>query len=255
MKLSALVVDDSGPAGPVGRELYRTRPDLWVRGTVRCLAEALRFVQTAAPDFVYLPWEAASEMQPEALNFLTMRTRLVFVTAYGSHFMHSMRPEAGIVPETAFGPDGAFPALDFAVPPVTPGGGGIQKRPEPACDQTADSVPIAAVRPVTAQGQTEVVPLDDILWIEAAQNYSKVYRRNAGPDILYHRSMAAWEKVLPGCVFQRLSRSVIIRLGSMRSLTSCGRTSAFVSFNGSPKQLRLGRAAAFRLKAFLRRNS
>lgn len=250
---SALIVDDTGPDGAVRREVSRAQPALEVQGTVRSLREAMHRVAVSPPDFVYLRWEAAVEMQPEALNFLTLRTRLVFVTAYGSHMVQPVPSADKKVRKpgdwslsghgngfAAPGPAKASAVSGLVAPPVL--------APPDAGGATAQ----AAIRPVNAPEQIDLVPLEDILWIEAAQNYTKVCRRNAGADFLYHRTMAAWQKTLPAVLFQRLSRSVIVRLDSMRSLTTCGKNSAYVSFRNSSKQLRLGRTAAYRLKASVR---
>jgi hypothetical protein len=246
--ISALIVDEAGSDGPVRQELTRTQPTLLVRGTVRSLREAIRHVETSPPDYVYLRWEAAADLRPEALNFLTLRTRLVFVTAYGSHLIHSVqsgpepRPDAGARLSPQSGMSRADSPEISALPDTS----------ETAKSSAATAASTLAARPVNVPGHTEMISLEDILWIEAAQNYSKVYRRNSGHDLLYHRTMSAWESALPDAHFRRLSRSVIIGLSSMRSLASCGRNGACVSFAGSAKQLRLGRAPASRLKSWIR---
>ncbi|MES2707026.1 MAG: LytTR family transcriptional regulator DNA-binding domain-containing protein [Verrucomicrobiota bacterium] len=232
--LSVLLVHDADPDGLMRRQLAINHPRLRIAGMAASVVEAVEFLKTEIPDFVYLSWEMAGGLKAEVLNFLILHTRVVFVTAYGCHLAHALQPGTGQ--------------------------GGRKKTLESAAllgqSQSGDSGTAAAareaVRRVLHPGLTDIVPLDEILWIEAAQNYSKVYRREDGQDILFHKSMGAWESILPSHAFRRLSRSVIIRVTGIRKLTYSGRDDTYVDFTGSEKQLRLGRAAALRLRAFFR---
>ncbi|MDB6134049.1 MAG: hypothetical protein JWM59_2292 [Verrucomicrobiales bacterium] len=236
---SVLLVDDAAPDEGIGRELLKNQPDLRILGTAANVSDALDFVGSRSPDFVYVRWEMAGKLEAAALNFLTTRSRVVFVTPFGSHLVHTMQsgpPEPDRMAEPPFK---AFSNPEFPVPSSN---GHSQ----------ITTAALEAVRRVDSHGRTEIVPIDKILWIEAAQNYTKVQKMGDSPGTLFHRSMVAWERILPSYAFLRLSRSVIVHVPSIEILTCKGRDSTTVSFTGSKRQLRLGRTAALRLKAWFR---
>lgn len=97
---------------------------------------------------------------------------------------------------------------------------------------------------------TEIVAVARIVWIESLENYSRV-QLSGGVRLVLKRSLAVWEEMLPAGFFQRLGRSLIIQEGRIRSASWKGR-SAHVVFDGVPKPLVVGRAAADRLRKLLK---
>ena len=97
-----------------------------------------------------------------------------------------------------------------------------------------------------------MVQPDQILWIEAEQNYSKVHTRSPDHSVLFLRTMTGWEEDLPSSDFHRISRSLIIRTDHIKTLSWRGRDETKVSFHESAKILSLGRTAAARLRAHLK---
>jgi len=101
-------------------------------------------------------------------------------------------------------------------------------------------------------GQIERIPLDDILWIESFQNYTRVYLANAVKPSLCRQTMAAWEALLPADLFVRTGRTEIIHSARIRAVRWNSRAETSVSFNTSTWSLQLGRASALRLKASMK---
>ena len=89
--------------------------------------------------------------------------------------------------------------------------------------------------------------LADILWIEAAENYSRVYRA-VEPVLFVRQSLARWEELLPADAFLRVSRSVILRLDRIEGIRWNWQQGTQLSFVGSDARLTIGRSAARRLK-------
>ena len=101
-------------------------------------------------------------------------------------------------------------------------------------------------------GQIERIPLDEILWIEAFQNYTRVYLANAEKPSLCRQTMAAWEALLPADLFLRVGRTEIIHSALIRAVRWTSRAETAVSFNNSGWLLQLGRASALRLKTHMK---
>jgi two-component system LytT family response regulator len=97
----------------------------------------------------------------------------------------------------------------------------------------------------------DLVPVSDIVWIEALQNYSRLQLVDRKPVIL-KRTLTEWESLLPAEHFGRISRSVIIQLTRLRSSQWQSRDETLLAFDGIEERLPIGRSAAARLKELFR---
>jgi two-component system, LytTR family, response regulator len=97
----------------------------------------------------------------------------------------------------------------------------------------------------------DLVPVSDIVWIEALQNYSRLQLVGRKPVIL-KRTLTEWESLLPAEHFGRISRSVIIQLTRLRSSQWQSRDETLLAFDGIEEKLPIGRSAAARLKELFR---
>ena len=95
------------------------------------------------------------------------------------------------------------------------------------------------------------MPVSDIVWIEALQNYSRLQLVDRKPVIL-KRTLTEWESLLPAEHFGRISRSVIIQLSRLRSSQWQSRDETLLAFDGIEERLPIGRSAAARLKELFR---
>lgn len=113
-----------------------------------------------------------------------------------------------------------------------------------------DHVPIPS-QVAGRRKDTVLVPVSDVIWIESLQNYSIVQlpgreRRQV------KRTLTEWASLLPQQEFIRIGRSVLIQFAKLRTITSPCRNEVLVYFHGVEQPLRVGRAAASKLKATLR---
>lgn len=99
---------------------------------------------------------------------------------------------------------------------------------------------------VRSSGKTELVDVDDIDWIEAAENYVQLHVGKA--THLLHVTMAAIEKTLDPAVFLRVHRSIIVRVDRIKALepTSHGE---YVITLSTGAAVRSGRTYADKLRA------
>jgi DNA-binding LytR/AlgR family response regulator len=94
------------------------------------------------------------------------------------------------------------------------------------------------------------VPLEDILWIQAARNETRV-RLVGGQDLLVRQTMVEWLRSLPNTTFLQVDRSFLVHTRRIRHV-QVGSRGAKVTFDGEPELLVLGRPAASRLRASLK---
>lgn len=245
---TALIVDDEPLARTLMVEQLRAHPEIEVIGGVGNVVAATTFVRHTPPDLVFLDLDMPGRFGLELIAELAATTRVIIVTASEEHAL------------AAF----AAGATDYLVKPVDPA------RLEATLDRialfaprdTAEAAPaahpeiddpkLASIPHLGTAGHIEMIPPANILWIESEQNYTQVHSRQPDNKSLFRQTLTAWEDSLPDGHFQRISRSMIIRLAHIKALSWSGRDDTQVTFKGSQKALPLGRAAALRLKALLK---
>jgi two-component system LytT family response regulator len=248
--ITALVVDDEPRAVARLAAMLEASGEVEVIGTAANVDDAERFLAGRFPDVVFLDIDMPRRLGIDLVASLPAGTQLVFVTAHEGHAVDAFR----------------HGALDYVLKPfdeerlaVTIGrlaktANEPEARPEPeaASDATGLAREAAVVRLAFDSGrQLELVPLAEVAWIEAVQNYTRVQAVGRKPGIL-RRTMQEWNELLePAGEFHRLSRSLIIRLPSLRSTQWKSRYQTLLFFEGVAEPLPIGRAAVGRLRELL----
>lgn len=248
--ITALVVDDEPRAVARLAAMLEASGEVEVIGTAANVDDAERFLAGRFPDVVFLDIDMPRRLGIDLVASLPAGTQLVFVTAHEGHAVDAFR----------------HGALDYVLKPfdeerlaVTIGrlaktANEPEARPEPeaASDATGLAGEAAVVRLAFDSGrQLELVPLAEVAWIEAVQNYSRVQAAGRKPGIV-RRTMQEWEELVrPTGEFHRLGRSLIVRLPSLRSTQWQSRDQTLLFFEGVAEPLPIGRAAVGRLRELL----
>jgi two-component system LytT family response regulator len=254
--ITALVVDDEAPA--VGRlvGMLEEIGDVEVIGTSGSVTEAELFLRERAPDVVFLDMTMPGRQGLDLLPSVDPRTKVVFVTAHEDYALaafdrgaidYLLKPFARARLETAVRRVRAAVEAAAASARVSPEAAESAVAEPPgrlAIDDTV-SIPRERGRSVA------IVPLADVVWIEAVQNCSRVQLAGT-PPVLVNRSLAAWEELLPAERFVRVSRSLIVQLARLRSTQWQSRDQTLLFFDGLDRPLPVGRTAAARIKEVLR---
>jgi len=103
----------------------------------------------------------------------------------------------------------------------------------------------------TRQKTTELVPVHDVIWVESLQNYS-IVQLPGGDRRTLKRTLNEWAALLPEREFVRIGRSHLIQIAKLEAITSPCRNEVLISFHGVEQPLRVGRAAASKLKSIVR---
>ena len=103
----------------------------------------------------------------------------------------------------------------------------------------------------TRQKTNEIVRVHDVIWVESLQNYSVVQLPGRDRRTL-KRTLNEWAALLPEREFVRIGRSHLIQIAKLQAITSPCRNEVLISFHGVEQPLRVGRAAASKLKVIVR---
>ena len=257
-----------------------------VVGTAGNRAAARRLLRDRRPDVAFVDPKMPGRGGSELLSIIDPVTRIVIVTsddsfamaafAHGAidYLLKPSSPERLAVTlqrlEQSIAPAGSRPAErqpgrrdDEKRPTATPRQRDAA-RPTDAVAADATGQPPAAGTPGSPltiadkvalfreRGRTvELVPVADIIWVEALQNYTRLQLRGGKPIVL-KRTLAEWQAILPPDHFGRIGRSLIIQLARLRSTRWQSRDETLLVFEGVENTLPIGRSAAARLKEIFR---
>jgi two-component system, LytTR family, response regulator len=198
-EIRVLVVDDEPLARRGIRQLLARHRDMVVVGECRDAREALRALETLAPDLVFLDVQ-----MPGLDGFGLIRTHgmhrmpaVVFVTAFDEFAVRAFEADA----------------VDYLVKPLAQG------RFEATLARVRGRLRAAGVREtVLVPTPTGSLLLDaaEIGWIEARDYYACVHA--GGKRYLVRESLRALERTLNPAHFFRVHRGAIVRLDQVREL-------------------------------------
>jgi two-component system LytT family response regulator len=254
---TALLIDDEPLANSRMREMLAVHPEIEIIGVAGGLAEAKAFLDTRAPDVVFLDVEMPGGSGLDLLESVPDATQVVFVTAREKYAVQAF----------------AAAALDYLVKPVDPErladtvsrlgkqAASEWRRPGDASEPNSDN--LAAVdavapelgetvsAPLPGKATAGVVTVGDICWIESLRNFTRVALKGPPRLMVFRRRLSEWDKLLPDGAFARVGRSLIIHLAMVQEIEWSSRHETQVMFVDGVEPLSLGRLPAIRLREIL----
>ncbi|HEY7697892.1 MAG TPA: LytTR family DNA-binding domain-containing protein [Vicinamibacteria bacterium] len=202
--IRALIADDEPLARKKIRTLLEREPDVEVAGECGSGPEAARLIRELEPDLVFLDIE-----MPE-LDGLSVLSRLpssaaplvIFVTAYDQYAVRAF----------------AVKALDYLLKPFD------RRRFRTALERAREQlrhsgepaeIPLSRLLVRSGDGLS-VLKVDDVDWVEAADNYVKVHA--LGETHLLRETLAHLQSRLDPARFLRIHRSTLVNLERIQSL-------------------------------------
>jgi two-component system LytT family response regulator len=201
-KWRVLVADDEPAARRGVRQLLATFPEFTIVGECRDGREVLAALDTLHPDVVFLDIQ-----MPDVDGFEVIRQRspermpaVVFLTAYDQFAIRAFDAEAH----------------DYLVKPVSEARftATIKRLTRRLRMGANDDEAII----VSTQSGATVLPLREIDWIEAADNYARLWI--AGRSYLIRESLDQLEQRATPRGFARAHRRALVRVGGVRALQS-----------------------------------
>src|ERR1700722_9695100 len=204
MKPSCIIIDDEPPARNGLKEDLEALGTFIVAGMAGDAAQARELLKTTAADLLFLDVELPWTNGLEFLSGLDVKPMVILVTAYPQYALRGY--EHGVV--------------DYLLKPVSP------ERLRLACEKALEWWVLrnnagGQSRPpgflyVKSNGRFEKIGYDEILYLEAANNYVIVYARQK--KYLVYQTLKGMEKQLPAREFLQTHKSFIVARPHIRQI-------------------------------------
>jgi len=201
--IRALLVDDEAPARSELRHLLGAHPQVEVVGEATSAAEALGLAGEC--DALFLDVEMPGASGIDAARLVRGRTEppaIVFVTAHAAYAVDAFAVEA----------------FDYLLKPIDPER--LARVVERLLARVAPEARTARKIPVVAGSRTELIDQDEVQFIQAEGDYSRVHVHDR--SYLATASLRELEEALPGDRFMRIHRSTIVNLAKVAAVRRVG---------------------------------
>jgi two-component system LytT family response regulator len=219
MKIRCLIVDDE----PLSRDRITTLlehvPESEVVGECETGAAAIRAIQELSPDLLFLDVQ-----MPEVDGFGVLAAippesapAVIFVTAYDQYAIRAFEVHAQDYLLKPFDPDRFFTAFRHAAERIrTDRANGSTGKLTALLEDIERARPRRTRLPIRAGGRVTFLPIDEIDWLEAADNYVRIH---ANGDVhVIRQTLQRMEQSLPPASFVRIHRSAIVNADRIREI-------------------------------------
>jgi DNA-binding LytR/AlgR family response regulator len=196
MMPTCIIIDDEPPARNGLKEDLVALGMFTVAGMAGDAEQARELLKTTAADLLFLDVEMPLADGLEFLSGLDVKPMVILVTAYPKYALHGY--EHGVV--------------DYLLKPVSP------KRLRLACEKALDlwvlrnragsQTGLAGYLYIKSNGRFEKIAYDEILYLEAANNYVIVHTRQK--KYLVYQTLKGMERQLPAPGFLQTHKSYIV---------------------------------------------
>jgi two-component system LytT family response regulator len=250
--MRALLVDDEPPARNLLREyLEEDYPDIEIIAECGTGRKAIDAINQHAPDLVFLDIQMPGLDGFDVLERIDVLPQLIFSTAYDEFALQAF--DAGAVDyllkpySRARFRKAVDRVRDRLDEPATPGDDYAEQLT--ALLQEAHSSNEAPDRLYVQQGSKIIpVPTEDIIYIEAAGDYSKLH--TAENTYLSNQGIGALDERLADERFLRVHRSAIIALPAVDHLVSDG-SGGYEAYLTGRRRVRVSRTYAPKIRALI----
>ncbi|HXB32294.1 MAG TPA: LytTR family DNA-binding domain-containing protein [Puia sp.] len=204
MKPSCIIIDDEQPARNGLKEDLLALGIFTVAGVAADAEQARELLKTTTTDLLFLDVEMPWKNGLEFLSGLDVKPMVILVTAYPQYALNGY--EHGVV--------------DYLLKPVSP------ERLKLACEKalewwvlrnnTGGQTGPAGYLYIKTNGRFEKIGYDEILYLEAANNYVIVHTRQK--KYLVYQTLKGMEKQLPNRAFLQTHKSFIVARPHIRQI-------------------------------------
>ncbi len=214
--IKAILVDDEPLARSIVREYLSTYSEIEIAEECNDGFEGIKAIQKIKPDLVFLDIQMPKINGFEMLELVEELPKVIFTTAFDEYAMKAFE----------------INAVDYLLKPFS------KERFDKAVQKVLDQ-PVAVKEAMDTdagnnvylqqsqrivirdQGKIIIIPLQDILYFEAADDYVKIHTKDK--NYLKNKTLSYYEKALEGTSFVRVHRSYLVNTLSIIRIDPYGK--------------------------------
>src|SRR5579863_8276287 len=247
--MKSLIIDDEPLARMIVKEYLQAYPQIEIAQECNDGFEGLKAIQQHQPDLIFLDIQMPKINGFEMLELVEHPPAVIFTTAFDEYAIRAFETHAVDYLLKPFSMERFDKALRKWLD-------GYNPEPEPAPAPTTQSLlDTAAESPAQQQrivvktaGKIKIIPIEDIHYLEAADDYVKIHTHNGA--FLKNRTMGYFEKVLDPNRFVRTHRSYIINIQQVTRIDPYEKDSHLCLLS-SGAQVPVSKAGYVKLRAVL----
>ena len=206
--VKCLIVDDEPMARDVIRRYIEKVPTLQLAGECGNAIDAMVFLHNESADLIFLDIRMPHLSGTDFVKSLRNIPKIIFTTAYKEYALDGFELDVVDYLLKPIRFERFLRAVNKAFP---------QKNGELAAQVASDKKPGSGFIYLKADRKMIKVMLDEILYIESARDYLKVFTQNS--SIVTRQTISSIEAMLSGSEFIRIHRSYIVSVKKIDSFT------------------------------------
>ena len=244
MSYRCVIVEDEEPARTLLVRYLSEIPDIDVVGQFANGFEGLCGIQELLPDILFLDVQLPRLSGFELLELLPDPPVVVFTTAYDQYAVRAFESSAADYLLKPYSQQRLLQAVDRALARIREPGG--LRDVEPSRIAPKEILDRVVVR---TGNKIRILPVGDILYLEAQDDYVMLYLRDE--KHLKERTMRYFEEHLPPDQFVRTHRSWIVQVGAIDQIELYDREN-YILKGRDGRQIPVSRSGYQRLKEVLK---
>jgi two-component system, LytTR family, response regulator len=217
--IKAIIIDDEPLARMIVQEYLATYPEIKVLQECSDGFEGIKAIQQWHPDLIFLDIQMPKINGFEMLELVEEPPAVIFTTAFDEYAIKAFESHAVDYLLKPFNKERFDKAVRKWIDQRAgmPANAAAKASADAGNDPTGALLETAAQSPAQQQrivvktgGKIKIIPLEDIHYLEAADDYVKIHTHNGA--FLKNRTMSYFEKALDGAQFVRTHRSYILNV-------------------------------------------
>ena len=206
--IKSLIIDDEPLARMIVKEYLLQHPDITLLQECNDGFEGIKAIQQHQPDLIFLDIQMPKINGFEMLELIDQPPAVIFTTAFDEYAIRAFESHAVDYLLKPFSQD----RFDKAVQKLLEQrGNSIQpKLNESLLEAAAQTAPQNQRVVVKMGSKIKIIPVEDIFYLEAADDYVKVHTKEGA--FLKNKTMGYFEQTLDKNLFVRTHRSSIVNI-------------------------------------------
>jgi two-component system, LytTR family, response regulator len=249
--IKAIIIDDEPLARSIVKEYLQSYPDITILQECSDGFEGIKAIQQQHPDLIFLDIQMPKINGFEMLELVDDPPAVIFTTAFDEYAIKAFESHAVDYLLKPFNKERFDKALrkwldqrPTAITEPEPPKAGAEALLETAAQSPAQQQRVV----VKTGGKIKIIPLEDIHYLEAADDYVKIHTHNGA--FLKNRTMAWFERTLDPNGFVRTHRSYILNVQQVTRIDPYEKDSHLCILQ-SGAQVPVSKAGYVKLKAVL----